>query len=64
MLISAWNENDEGHWVIPSLMNGTQKLEAVQSAINATAQRRQRYWQQQLQPRASEDSGTGMLASD
>eukprot|EP01052_Picozoa_sp_SAG31_P027777 SAG31_NODE_2628_length_5350_cov_48.017901_4_plen_595_part_00 len=44
VLISAWNENDEGHWVIPSLMNGTQKLMAVQAAINKTKARRLRYW--------------------
>ena len=41
MLISAWNENDEGHWVVPSLMNGTAKMEAVQAAINRTKARRE-----------------------
>jgi hypothetical protein len=44
VLISAWNENDEGHWVVPSLMNGTQKMEAVQAAINATKERRLKYY--------------------
>ncbi len=33
VIISAWNENDEGHWIVPSLFNGTQKLEAVQRGI-------------------------------
>lgn len=43
VLLSAWNENDEGHvsevfkevsdtwqWIMPSLQDGTAKLEAVQ----------------------------------
>ena len=33
VIISAWNENDEGHWIVPSLFNGTQKLVAVQRGI-------------------------------
>ena len=33
VLISAWNENDEGHWIIPSLRHGTRKLEAVQRGL-------------------------------
>jgi hypothetical protein len=53
VLISAWNENDEGHWVVPSLMNGTAKLEAVQRAINSTAERRRSYWES-LVPRSNE----------
>ena len=32
-LISAWNENDEGHWIIPSLEQGDEKLQAVKKAI-------------------------------
>ena len=35
---------DGGAGVIPSLMNGTQKLEAVQAAINRTKERRMKYW--------------------
>ena len=31
----AWNENDEGHWVVPSLHGGTAKLEAVQRGVRA-----------------------------
>lgn len=34
-LVSAWNENDEGHWIVPSLHRGTEKLEAVQRGIAA-----------------------------
>ena len=30
---SAWDEYDEGHWIAPSLLNGTAKLDAVQRAI-------------------------------
>lgn len=33
VLISAWNENDEGHWVVPSLRHGTRKLEAVRRGL-------------------------------
>jgi hypothetical protein len=33
VIIGAWNENDEGHWIVPSLLNGTQKLEAVQRGV-------------------------------
>ena len=35
VLIGAWNENDEGHWIVPSLDDGTAKLEAVQRGIRA-----------------------------
>ena len=44
ILISAWNENDEGHWIVPSLQGGAAKLQAVAAAINAHKQRRQAYW--------------------
>jgi hypothetical protein len=33
VLFSAWNEHDEGHWICPSLQNGTQKLEAIQAGL-------------------------------
>lgn len=33
VIIGAWNENDEGHWIVPSLLNGTQKLQAVQKGV-------------------------------
>ena len=33
IIISAWNENDEGHWIMPSLLNGTTKLQAVQRGL-------------------------------
>eukprot|EP00047_Mylnosiga_fluctuans_P014342 m.37633 g.37633 ORF g.37633 m.37633 type:complete len:395 (-) comp5455_c0_seq1:76-1260(-) len=33
VLISAWNEHDEGHWVCPSLQDGPAKLLAIQEAI-------------------------------
>ena len=33
VLLSAWNEHDEGHWICPSLRNGTQKLEAILAAV-------------------------------
>jgi hypothetical protein len=33
VIIGAWNELDEGHWIMPSLLNGTQKLEAVRKGI-------------------------------
>ena len=45
VLLSAWNENDEGHWIIPSLQQGPAKLEAVAKAITAHKQRRESYWQ-------------------
>ena len=35
-LVSAWNEIDEGHWVLPSLAHGTQKLEALQMGFRAS----------------------------
>jgi hypothetical protein len=33
VIIGAWNENDEGHWVVPSLLAGTEKLEAIQKGV-------------------------------
>jgi len=33
VIVGAWNENDEGHWIVPSLYNGTQKLEAIQKGV-------------------------------
>jgi len=33
VIVGAWNENDEGHWIVPSLLNGTEKLEAVQAGV-------------------------------
>ena len=33
VLVGAWNENDEGHWVVPSLLGGTEKLVAVQEGV-------------------------------
>ena len=35
VIIGAWNENDEGHWIVPSLHDGTAKLEAVQRGVKA-----------------------------
>eukprot|EP01050_Picozoa_sp_SAG11_P017930 SAG11_NODE_2641_length_3139_cov_12.838487_2_plen_359_part_00 len=46
VLLSAWNENDEGHWIVPSLQQGPAKLEAVAKAITAHKQRRESYWKQ------------------
>jgi hypothetical protein len=34
-LHSAWDEFDEGHWICPSVLGGTEKLDAVQKAIDA-----------------------------
>jgi hypothetical protein len=33
VIIGAWNENDEGHWIVPSLLAGTEKLEAIQKGV-------------------------------
>jgi hypothetical protein len=30
---SAWDEFDEGHWICPSLLDGTEKIVAVAKAI-------------------------------
>jgi hypothetical protein len=47
MLLSAWNEHDEGHWIAPALQKygGAQKLQAIKKAIDAVAERRSSYWQ-------------------
>ena len=36
MLLSAWNEHDEGHWIEPALpqYGGAEKLEAIKRAID------------------------------
>ncbi len=36
MLLSAWNEHDEGHWIAPALpkYGGAEKLEAVKRGID------------------------------
>ncbi len=34
VLVSAWNEHDEGHWVAPSLLDGPVKLAAIKKAID------------------------------
>lgn len=33
VVLSAWNEHDEGHWICPSLQDGPQKLEAVKAGL-------------------------------
>ena len=33
VLIYAWNEFDEGGWICPTLFNGTDRLDAIKSAI-------------------------------
>ena len=35
MILSAWNEHDEGHWIAPTLpkYGGAEKLEAIKRAI-------------------------------
>jgi len=39
MMLSAWNEHDEGHWIAPALpkYGGTEKLEAIKRAIDRAA---------------------------
>eukprot|EP01050_Picozoa_sp_SAG11_P024720 SAG11_NODE_5348_length_1588_cov_1.796508_1_plen_136_part_00 len=46
MLLSAWNEHDEGHWIEPALekYGGAEKLEAIKKAIDKAETRRQVYW--------------------
>jgi len=42
VLVSAWNEHDEGHWVCPSLHaepTQTAKLEAIRNGIEDAHQR-------------------------
>jgi hypothetical protein len=40
MLLSAWNEHDEGHWIAPTIekYGGAEKLEAIKRAIDGAAQ--------------------------
>ena len=47
MILSAWNEHDEGHWIAPALekYGGAEKLQAVKKAIDGVAARRADYWQ-------------------
>ena len=33
VIVGAWNENDEGHWIVPSLLGGTEKLAAVREGV-------------------------------
>lgn len=33
VILSAWNEHDEGHWVCPNLKDGTMKLEAIKLGL-------------------------------
>ena len=46
MLLSAWNEHDEGHWIEPALekYGGAEKLVAIKKAIDKAEARRQAYW--------------------
>ena len=39
MLLSAWNEHDEGHWIEPTIAKygGAEKLEAIKRAIDKAA---------------------------
>ncbi len=40
MMLSAWNEHDEGHWIEPALdkYGGAEKLQAIKSAIDGVKQ--------------------------
>ena len=33
VIVSAWNEHDEGHWIAPSLQDGPVKLEAIRKGV-------------------------------
>ena len=44
VMLSAWNENDEGHWIVPSLQDGPVKLDAIAKAIGQHRERRNMYW--------------------
>lgn len=46
MLLSAWNEHDEGHWIAPALekYGGAEKLQAIKKAIDQAQERRTDYW--------------------
>ena len=37
VIISAWNEHDEGHWICPSLRHGPEKLRAIRQGIQQAA---------------------------
>ena len=64
VLLSAWNENDEGHWIVPSLQQGPAKLEAVAKAITAHKARRESYWEQVKSGLKSDDNMAGKPAVD
>lgn len=34
VLIYAWNETDEGGWLVPTISEGTKRLDAIQSMLN------------------------------
>ena len=46
MILSAWNEHDEGHWIEPALAKygGDEKLVAIRKAIDKAEARRDAYW--------------------
>ena len=46
MILSAWNEHDEGHWIEPALAQygGDEKLVAIRKAIDKAEARRDAYW--------------------
>jgi hypothetical protein len=46
LLLSAWNEHDEGHWIAPALEQhgGDEKLVAIKKAIDQAEARRMDYW--------------------
>lgn len=39
LMLSAWNEHDEGHWIAPALpqYGGAEKLQAIKRAIDRAA---------------------------
>lgn len=37
VLMYAWNENDEGGWIQPTLYSGTDRLDAIQNVLNPAA---------------------------
>lgn len=38
VLMYAWNEFDEGGWICPTLLDGTERLDAIRNIISATTQ--------------------------
>jgi len=46
MILSAWNEYDEGHYIAPVLQKygGAEKLQAIKKAIDGAEARRKAYW--------------------